>query len=84
MSQDQPKQPDLTDIVAMMRKVDAMHDPSEANDLLTAGAHEIERLRSLGRKIARPWIDGGVTAKEWCDAVDAFIPKGDGTLPGGR
>jgi hypothetical protein len=38
---------DMTDIVTAMRKVDAFHDPSEANDLLTAGAQEIERLRSL-------------------------------------
>jgi hypothetical protein len=64
----------LTELVTMMRKVDAMHDPSEANDLLTAGAEEIDRLRSLGRKIARPWIDGGVTVREWCEAVDAFCP----------
>jgi hypothetical protein len=38
---------DLTDIVVMMRKVDAFHDPAEANALLTAGALEICRLRSL-------------------------------------
>lgn len=62
----------LTDIVTMMQKVDANHDPAEANALLTAGAVEIARLRSLGKKIARPWIDGGATAKEWCEAVDAF------------
>ena len=66
----------LIDICAAMRRVDAYHEPSEANDLLTAGATEIERLRSLGRKIARPWIDGGVTAQEWCDAVDAFVRSG--------
>ena len=45
---------DLTDIVTMMQKVDANHDPSEANALLTAGAVEIARLRALGRKIAGP------------------------------
>lgn len=67
----------LTDLVAAMRKVDAIHEPSEANALLTAGAEEIMRLRSLGKKIARPWIDGGVTAKEWCEAVDAFCPPND-------
>lgn len=38
---------DLTDIVTMMCKVDAFHDPSEANALLSAGAKEIIRLRSL-------------------------------------
>jgi hypothetical protein len=37
---------DLTDIVTMMLKVDANHDPSEANDLLSAGAREITRLRT--------------------------------------
>jgi hypothetical protein len=37
---------DLTDIVTMMLKVDANHDPSEANELLSAGAREIERLRA--------------------------------------
>jgi hypothetical protein len=68
---------DLTDIVTMMQKVDANHDPSEANALLTAGSVEIARLRALGRKIARPWIDGGVTAKEWCEAVDAFTLEHD-------
>jgi len=68
---------DLTDIVTMMQKVDAHHEPSEANALLTAGAVEIARLRSLGKKIARPWIDGGVTAKEWCEAVDAFTLEHD-------
>jgi hypothetical protein len=45
-------QPDLTDLVTMMRRVDACHEPDEANALLTAGAQEIERLRSLGRVIA--------------------------------
>ena len=44
---------DLTDLVTMMRKVDAFHDPSEANALLTAGAEEIARLRSL-RQIDDP------------------------------
>ena len=68
---------DLTDIATMMQKVDANHDPSEANALLTAGAAEIARLRALGRKIARPWIDGGVSAKEWCEAVDAFTLEYD-------
>jgi hypothetical protein len=37
---------DLTDIVTMLRKTDAFHDPSEANALLTAAADEIARLRS--------------------------------------
>jgi hypothetical protein len=68
---------DLTDIVTMMQKVDANHDPSEANVLLTAGAVEIARLRALGRKIARSWIDGGVSAKEWCEAVDTFVQADD-------
>ena len=36
---------DLTDIVTAMRKVDANHEPSEANDLLTVAVTEIERLR---------------------------------------
>jgi hypothetical protein len=36
---------DLTDIVNAMRKVDASHEPSEANDLLAEGANEIARLR---------------------------------------
>jgi hypothetical protein len=71
---DKPQTTDLTDIVTWMRKTDACHEPAEANALLTAGAAEITRLRELGRKIARPWIDGGVTAKEWCEAVDAFCP----------
>jgi hypothetical protein len=65
---------DLTDIVVWMRKTDAYDEPAKANALLTAGAAEITRLRELGRKIARPWIDGGVTAKEWCEAVDVFCP----------
>lgn len=39
--------PDLTDIITAIRKVDAYHDPSEANDLLTAAAAEIERLRRV-------------------------------------
>ena len=43
---------DLTDIVTMMLKVDANHDPSEANDLLSAGAREITRLRTALAKIA--------------------------------
>ena len=43
---------DLTDIVTMMLKVDANHDPSEANDLLSAGAREITRLRTTLAKIA--------------------------------
>jgi uncharacterized tellurite resistance protein B-like protein len=38
---------DLTDLVSAMRKVDASHEPSEANDLLTAGVDEILRLRAL-------------------------------------
>ena len=37
---------DMTDLVTAMRKVDAYHDPSEANDLLTAAANEIDRLRT--------------------------------------
>ena len=41
-----PIPPDLTDIVTMLRKVDANHEPSEANDLMTAAANEIERLRA--------------------------------------
>ncbi len=65
---------DMTDIVTMMRKVDAYHEPSEANALLVAGAQEIARLRSLGRKLALPWIASSVTATEWCEAVDAFLP----------
>ena len=48
---------DLTDIVTMMRKVDACHEPSEANALLTEGAKEIERLRGL---LKRDWpLPGG-------------------------
>jgi hypothetical protein len=43
---------DLTDIVTMMLKVDANHDPSEANELLSAGAREIKRLRAALAKIA--------------------------------
>jgi ketopantoate reductase len=43
---------DLTDIVTMMLKVDANHDPSEANDLLSAGAREIKRLRAALAEIA--------------------------------
>jgi len=27
-------------------------------------------LARLALKLPRPWIDGGVTAKEWCEAVD--------------
>ena len=60
---------DLTDIVTMMQKVDANHDPSEANALLTAGGSRslgCARLvvRSLGpgsmvecrrKSGARPW-----------------------------
>lgn len=37
---------DVTDIVWAMQKVDAFHDPSEANALLSAGAEEIKRLRA--------------------------------------
>lgn len=37
---------DVTDIVWAMQKVDAFHDPAEANALLTAGAEEIKRLRA--------------------------------------
>ena len=43
---------DLTDIVTMMLKVDANHDPSEANELLSAGAREIKRLRAALAEIA--------------------------------
>jgi hypothetical protein len=43
---------DLTDIVTMMLKVDANHDPSEANALLTAGAREIKRLRTALADVA--------------------------------
>ena len=43
---------DLTDIVTMMLKVDANHDPSEANELLSAGAREIKRLRTALAAIA--------------------------------
>ena len=39
--------PDLTNIITAMRKTDAYHDPSEANDLLTAAAGEVERLRRV-------------------------------------
>ena len=46
---------DLTDIVTAMRKVDANHEPSEANDLLTAAAAEIERLRGRLEIIKRTW-----------------------------
>lgn len=31
---------------------------------------ELQRIARLALKLPRPWIDGGVTAKEWCDAVD--------------
>lgn len=41
--------PDLTDIVTWLRKTDAFHDPSEANDLMSAAADEIERLRRAER-----------------------------------
>ena len=44
-------------IVAMMRKVDAFHEPSEANALLIEGAKEIEKLRAL---LKRDWpLPGG-------------------------
>jgi hypothetical protein len=43
---------DLTDIVTMMLKVDANHDPSEANELLSAGAREIKRLRAALADVA--------------------------------
>jgi hypothetical protein len=47
----------MTDLAAMMRKVDAFHEPSEANALLTEGAKEIERLRAL---LKREWpLPGG-------------------------
>lgn len=78
----EPRLPDLTDLVTWMRKVDAMHEPSEANALLTAGAAEIERLRRAGRRIARPWIDGGITAKEWIEAVDTICPPREATNDG--
>ena len=29
-------------------------------------------LAKQALKLPRPWIDGGVTAQEWCDAVDAI------------
>jgi hypothetical protein len=35
-----------------------------------APADELQRIARLALKLPRPWIDGGVTAKEWCDAVD--------------
>lgn len=37
---------DITDIVWALRKVDAIHEASEANDLLTGAADEIDRLRT--------------------------------------
>lgn len=27
-------------------------------------------LAKMALKLPRPWIDGGVTADEWCEAVD--------------
>jgi hypothetical protein len=29
-------------------------------------------LAKLALKLPRPWIDGGVTADEWCEAVDVI------------
>ena len=38
---------DMTDIVTAMRKVDANHEPDEANCIMTAAVAEIERLRRV-------------------------------------
>jgi hypothetical protein len=46
VTQPTPDNPDVTDIVWAMQKVDAFHDPAEANALLTAAAEEIKRLRA--------------------------------------
>ena len=48
---------DPTDLIAAMRKVDAFHEPSEANALLAAGAKEIARLGAEGT-MRMDWILG--------------------------
>jgi len=34
---------------------------------------ELRRIARLAMKLPRPWIDGGVTLKEWCEAVDEIL-----------
>lgn len=70
---------DMTDMVTAMRKVDAMHDPAEANALLTAGVQEIERLR---QRVAR--LEGYAEGRDRMIAAarDALaIRKDDDTDP---
>lgn len=37
-------------------------------------------LAKLALKLPRPWIDGGVTAAEWCEAVDVIAAVAGKTL----
>ena len=32
-----------------------------------------EQLARLAMKLPLPWIGGNITAKEWCEAVDAIL-----------
>jgi hypothetical protein len=39
-----------------------------------------EDIARLALKLSRPWIDGGVTATEWCEAVDIIFAVAGKTL----
>lgn len=39
--------PDLTSLLHALRTTDAAHDPAEANALMSAAVHDIERLRTM-------------------------------------
>ena len=52
---------DMTDIVTCLRKTDAVHEASEANDLMSAAADEITRLNGVV-----------ATMGEALEAVDRF------------
>lgn len=41
----------MTDILTAMRKVDAVHDPLEANSILTTAAQEIDQLRAENTRL---------------------------------
>jgi hypothetical protein len=66
---------DLTDIVTIMLKVDANHDPSEANELLSAGAREIERLRAR-EHVANSLLAAGAREIKRLRAALAKIAEG--------
>jgi hypothetical protein len=66
----------MSDLVKRLRDTDANADPRWIADITEEAAKRIETLEAALQGmwlLPRPWMDGGVTWRQWNAAFDAAI-----------